>query len=118
MIILSGVYRALVKTGERVLPQTAKKIIKWDHPAGPQTIFFWAPLMKWSLVIAGLGKYNVFLLDWKRRALCDKNIFATKSRRSKLLNVNIFLICIILFVKKKVILPDQLISCRKISQYH
>jgi hypothetical protein len=26
-----------------------------NHPAGPRTIFFWAPAMKWSLVIAGLG---------------------------------------------------------------
>jgi hypothetical protein len=27
----------------------------WNHPAGPKTIFFWAPAMKWGLVIAGLG---------------------------------------------------------------
>ncbi|XP_058791278.1 mitochondrial pyruvate carrier 2-like isoform X2 [Phymastichus coffea] len=27
----------------------------WKHPAGPQTIFFWAPAFKWGLVIAGLG---------------------------------------------------------------
>lgn len=27
----------------------------WNHPAGPQTIFFWAPAFKWGLVIAGLG---------------------------------------------------------------
>lgn len=26
-----------------------------NHAAGPKTIFFWAPLMKWGLVIAGLG---------------------------------------------------------------
>ena len=26
-----------------------------NHPAGPKTIHFWAPAMKWSLVIAGLG---------------------------------------------------------------
>ncbi|RSH79705.1 Mitochondrial pyruvate carrier 2 [Apiotrichum porosum] len=25
-----------------------------NHPAGPKTIFFWAPMAKWSLVIAGL----------------------------------------------------------------
>ncbi|KAH0947967.1 hypothetical protein HN011_004006 [Eciton burchellii] len=25
------------------------------HPAGPTTIFFWAPLFKWGLVLAGLG---------------------------------------------------------------
>lgn len=27
----------------------------WNHPAGPKTIFFWSPLAKWCLVIAGLG---------------------------------------------------------------
>ena len=26
-----------------------------DHPAGPKTVFFWAPTMKWSLVVAGLA---------------------------------------------------------------
>ena len=25
-----------------------------SHPAGPKTVFFWAPLMKWCLVAAGL----------------------------------------------------------------
>ncbi|ETW80955.1 hypothetical protein HETIRDRAFT_385606 [Heterobasidion irregulare TC 32-1] len=25
-----------------------------NHPAGPRTVFFWAPLMKWCLVIAGV----------------------------------------------------------------
>ncbi|AXA48149.1 mitochondrial pyruvate carrier 2 [Malassezia restricta] len=26
-----------------------------NHPAGPKTVFFWAPMMKWGLVVAGLG---------------------------------------------------------------
>ncbi|TPX30330.1 hypothetical protein SmJEL517_g06084 [Synchytrium microbalum] len=26
-----------------------------NHPAGPKTVHFWAPAMKWSLVIAALG---------------------------------------------------------------
>mmetsp|Transcript_16354 Transcript_16354/g.40297 ORF Transcript_16354/g.40297 Transcript_16354/m.40297 type:complete len:303 (-) Transcript_16354:85-993(-) len=26
-----------------------------NHPAGPRTVFFWAPTMKWGLVIAGIG---------------------------------------------------------------
>ncbi|EJT97388.1 UPF0041-domain-containing protein [Dacryopinax primogenitus] len=26
----------------------------WNHPAGPKTVFFWAPMMKWCLVAAGL----------------------------------------------------------------
>eukprot|EP01080_Neovahlkampfia_damariscottae_P002312 gene2312-2780_t len=27
----------------------------WNHPAGPKTIFFWAPTMKWALVIAAIS---------------------------------------------------------------
>lgn len=26
----------------------------WNHEAGPKTVFFWAPLVKWGLVAAGL----------------------------------------------------------------
>ncbi|KAJ3021316.1 Mitochondrial pyruvate carrier 2 [Thoreauomyces humboldtii] len=29
-----------------------------NHPAGPKTIHFWAPTMKWGLVIAGLSDIN------------------------------------------------------------
>ncbi|KAI0267077.1 UPF0041-domain-containing protein [Gloeopeniophorella convolvens] len=25
-----------------------------NHPAGPKTVFFWAPVMKWCLVAAGV----------------------------------------------------------------
>ncbi|WFD36064.1 acylpyruvate hydrolase [Malassezia cuniculi] len=25
-----------------------------NHPAGPKTVFFWAPMMKWALVLAGI----------------------------------------------------------------
>jgi hypothetical protein len=55
MIILSSVYRILVNGGERLLPVGVKRVIRWEHPAGPKTIHFWAPFAKWSLVIAGIG---------------------------------------------------------------
>ena len=29
-----------------------------NHPAGPKTIHFWAPTMKWGLVAAGLADLN------------------------------------------------------------
>ncbi|GAA95147.1 uncharacterized protein L969DRAFT_89310 [Mixia osmundae IAM 14324] len=36
-------------------PATTSKLSAFmNHPAGPKTIFFYAPLMKWCLVIAGL----------------------------------------------------------------
>lgn len=37
----------------RYVPEKLQPL--WNHPAGPQTIFFWAPAVKWGLVIAGLG---------------------------------------------------------------
>lgn len=27
----------------------------WNHPAGPKTIFFWAPTFKWGISISNLG---------------------------------------------------------------
>merc|ERR1712127_991814 len=53
MIILSSIYRSLISSGEKHIPTAVKRIIQWEHPAGPKTIHFWAPFMKWSLVIAG-----------------------------------------------------------------
>jgi len=29
-----------------------------NHPAGPKTVFFWGPVMKWCLVAAGLKDLN------------------------------------------------------------
>ncbi|VDM01879.1 unnamed protein product [Schistocephalus solidus] len=53
---MSFVYKALVKAGDRVVPTAFRPI--WDHPAGPKTVFFWAPTFKWGLVIAGLADIN------------------------------------------------------------
>jgi hypothetical protein len=55
MIILSNVYRVLIASGDRILPHGIKRFVKWEHPAGPKTIHFWAPFAKWSLVIAGIS---------------------------------------------------------------
>ncbi|CAG7838351.1 unnamed protein product [Allacma fusca] len=49
----SAVYLRSMKFFEKFVP--AKMLPMWKHPAGPQTVFFWAPLFKWGLVIAGLG---------------------------------------------------------------
>ncbi|XP_017480426.1 PREDICTED: mitochondrial pyruvate carrier 2-like [Rhagoletis zephyria] len=49
----SALYRVLVNSADRYVPSKLRPL--WEHPAGPKTIFFWAPAMKWSLVIAGLA---------------------------------------------------------------
>jgi hypothetical protein len=71
-----------------------------NHPAGPKTVFFWAPFMKWSLVIAGLGDMkrpaeklsltqNVALaatgMIWARYSL------VIKPKNYQLFSVNLFL---------------------------
>ncbi|XP_068757070.1 mitochondrial pyruvate carrier 2-like [Montipora capricornis] len=38
---------------EAALPR--RLIPFWKAPAGPQTIFFWAPAFKWGLVFAGIA---------------------------------------------------------------
>ncbi|XP_055315523.1 mitochondrial pyruvate carrier 2-like [Sitodiplosis mosellana] len=51
--IPTKVYQLLVKTAEPFVPKKLQPL--WNHPAGPKTVFFWAPAFKWSLVIAGLS---------------------------------------------------------------
>ncbi|GMR39461.1 hypothetical protein PMAYCL1PPCAC_09656, partial [Pristionchus mayeri] len=54
---LSALYRLICNTGDRLvyplLPPFAKPA--WNHAAGPKTVFFWAPTIKWVLVGAGLA---------------------------------------------------------------
>ncbi|KAK0053526.1 mitochondrial pyruvate carrier 2 [Biomphalaria pfeifferi] len=53
MIILSPLYRALVAVGDKCVPTKFRPL--WEHPAGPKTIHFWAPALKWVLVFASVG---------------------------------------------------------------
>lgn len=48
----SRLYSALVAFADPKVPQKLRPL--WNHPAGPKTIFFWAPVFKWGLVLAGL----------------------------------------------------------------
>ncbi|XP_003700864.1 mitochondrial pyruvate carrier 2 [Megachile rotundata] len=50
---MSVVYRNAMNTIGKLVPEKLQPL--WNHPAGPQTIFFWAPAFKWGLVIAGLS---------------------------------------------------------------
>ncbi|XP_059621016.1 mitochondrial pyruvate carrier 2-like [Phlebotomus argentipes] len=49
----SAVYRTIITTADKFVPP--KLVPLWNHAAGPKTIFFWAPVFKWGLVIAGLS---------------------------------------------------------------
>lgn len=50
---LSVVYEKSMSAIDKIIPQRFQAM--WQHPAGPKTIFFWAPAFKWSLVIAGIS---------------------------------------------------------------
>ncbi|KAG8185856.1 hypothetical protein JTE90_004398 [Oedothorax gibbosus] len=49
----SALYRAIIASVDKRVPAKLQPL--WSHPAGPKTIFFWAPAFKWSLVIAGIS---------------------------------------------------------------
>ncbi|XP_045601746.1 probable mitochondrial pyruvate carrier 2 isoform X2 [Procambarus clarkii] len=50
---MSRLYRAVIRTADKFVPEKFQPF--WNHPAGPKTVFFWGPCVKWCLVIAGLG---------------------------------------------------------------
>lgn len=53
---MSLVYRKAIQVADKFVPQQFQPL--WNHPAGPKTVFFWAPVFKWGLVIAGIGDLN------------------------------------------------------------
>ncbi|KAI0215742.1 Mitochondrial pyruvate carrier 2 [Lamellibrachia satsuma] len=53
---MSLIYKQVVTNVGRLVPRKLQPF--WNHPAGPQTIFFWAPTFKWGLVVAGLADYS------------------------------------------------------------
>ncbi|XP_042230557.1 mitochondrial pyruvate carrier 2-like [Homarus americanus] len=50
---MAAIYRAIIRRADKFVPPKMQPF--WNHPAGPKTVFFWAPCFKWGLVIAGLG---------------------------------------------------------------
>ncbi|KAJ8709283.1 hypothetical protein PYW07_009109 [Mythimna separata] len=53
---MSSIYKSIIKFVDKFVPNKVRPL--WEHPAGPKTIFFWAPIGKWSLVLAGIGDIN------------------------------------------------------------
>ncbi|KAL0117435.1 hypothetical protein PUN28_010342 [Cardiocondyla obscurior] len=46
-------YQKLMLKIASVLPEKFRAAFL--HPVGPTTVFFWAPMFKWGLVVAGIG---------------------------------------------------------------
>lgn len=43
----SALYRATINVADRFVPTKMQPL--WNHPAGPKTVFFWAPVFKWVI---------------------------------------------------------------------
>ncbi|ENN72118.1 mitochondrial pyruvate carrier 2 [Dendroctonus ponderosae] len=50
---MSAIYTKCISAVDKFVPQKLQPL--WQHPAGPKTIFFWAPAFKWGLVLAGVA---------------------------------------------------------------
>ncbi|XP_060525041.1 mitochondrial pyruvate carrier 2-like [Cylas formicarius] len=50
---MSAIYTRGIAVLDRFVPPKLQPL--WQHPAGPKTIFFWAPAFKWGLVMAGIA---------------------------------------------------------------
>jgi len=53
MAALRASYHRILDKVEHILPAKLRPL--YNHPAGPKTVFFWAPMFKWGLVGAGLA---------------------------------------------------------------
>lgn len=48
----SKLYNAIINYADPKIPEKLRPL--WMHSAGPKTVFFWAPIFKWTLVVASL----------------------------------------------------------------
>ncbi|XP_062390571.1 mitochondrial pyruvate carrier 2b [Sardina pilchardus] len=53
MALLRASYHRILDKIEHMLPAKLRPL--YNHPAGPKTVFFWAPMFKWGLVAAGFA---------------------------------------------------------------
>ncbi|XP_034069592.1 mitochondrial pyruvate carrier 2b [Gymnodraco acuticeps] len=53
MAALRASYHRILDKIEHILPPNLRHL--YNHPAGPKTVFFWAPMFKWGLVGAGMA---------------------------------------------------------------
>lgn len=52
----SKLYVTICATADKCVPKSwLRPDSLYNHVAGPKTIFFWSPVFKWGLVIAGLS---------------------------------------------------------------
>ncbi|XP_022919676.1 mitochondrial pyruvate carrier 2-like [Onthophagus taurus] len=50
---MAALYRRTISVLDKFVPPKLQPI--WNHEAGPKTVHFWAPVVKWGLVVAGIS---------------------------------------------------------------
>ena len=84
-------------------PKAGKLTQLWNSPVGPKTVHFWAPIMKWGLVLAGAADFarpaSDLSLSQNAALTCTGLIwtrwcFIIKPRNMFLASVNFLLFCV------------------------
>ncbi|KAG7164109.1 Mitochondrial pyruvate carrier 2-like [Homarus americanus] len=67
---MAAIYRAIIRRADKFVPPKMQPF--WNHPAGPKTVFFWAPCFKWrncqSKSYTGVTQY-----PWYSLVIIPKN---------------------------------------------
>nr|KAF6397338.1 mitochondrial pyruvate carrier 2 [Rousettus aegyptiacus] len=63
---LRATYHRVLDKVEFFLPEKLRPL--YNHPAGPKTVFFWAPIMKWCVTVCFQGLVCAGLADMARPA--------------------------------------------------
>ncbi|XP_011699622.1 PREDICTED: mitochondrial pyruvate carrier 2-like [Wasmannia auropunctata] len=93
-------YQKLMLKVASALPEKFR--VAFLHPAGPTTVFFWAPTFKWGLVIAGIGDVkrspDTISLSQTAALMATGAIWSRYSmviipKNYNLLSVNLFVCC-------------------------
>ncbi|XP_012221628.1 mitochondrial pyruvate carrier 2 [Linepithema humile] len=120
---MSVIYKNSMNAIGKFVPEKLQPL--WKHPAGPQTIFFWAPIFKWGLVIAGLSDLQrpankisisqssalgITGLIWTRYSL------AITPKNYSLFSVNLFVACTALYQISRAVRYQQQQSALKMAQ--
>ncbi|XP_017026023.1 mitochondrial pyruvate carrier 2-like [Drosophila kikkawai] len=53
MRTFTRLYGCLIRNADKLVPRLMRPL--WLSPTGPRTVFFWGPVVKWCVVLAGLG---------------------------------------------------------------
>ncbi|KAF2458240.1 UPF0041 domain protein [Lineolata rhizophorae] len=86
-----------------VEPPKSKLQQLWNSPVGPKTVHFWAPIMKWGVILAGVADFarpaetlslsqNMALLA--TGAIWTRWCFVIRPQNIFLATVNFFLFCV------------------------